>query len=94
MIRNTPKNSVVPAMKHDMAKRIMGGKLLNSPPKTPRSKPLQGGNLVAGYKHGPTGKNLTMRKGKSFMRGAMGSQQGQVGQGKGKVGGGWEISHE
>lgn len=80
-------------MKTDMAKRIMGGKLLSSPPHTPRQKPLQGGNLVAGYKHGEKSKNLTMKKDKHFTHGALGAQESQTKK-PGKVGGGWEISHE
>ncbi len=95
MIRNTPKNKVIPSVKHDMAKRIMGGKLLSSPPKTPRQKPEHGGTIVWGSRHSPSRpntQNLTMKKDKHFKGGVLGQQQGQVGVGKNKVGGGWEIS--
>ncbi len=92
MIRNTPKNSVVPAMKHDMAKRIIGGKVLTSPPYTPRQKSISGGNLVVGYKHGAKSPQLTDKKDKHFTHGAMGAQGSQT-QKPGKEAGGWEISN-
>jgi hypothetical protein len=92
MIRNTPTNKTLPSVKADMAKRIMGGKLLTSPPHTPRQKSEHGGNLVWGSKHGAKAKQMTDRKDKSFKSGAMGQQQGQTGKGQNKVGGGWEIS--
>ncbi len=91
MIRNTPKNKTLPAMKTDMAKRIMGGKLLSSPPHTPRQKPEHGGNLVWGSKHGAKSKQMTDRKDKHFKTGAMG-QQGAQTKKQSRVGGGWEIS--
>ncbi len=97
MIRNKPKNSVVPAMKHDMAKRMLGGKLLSSPPHTPRQKSERGGNIVWGSRHSPSKantQNLTMRKGKAFKHGALGQQEAREGKPSSKVGGGWEISHE
>ncbi len=91
MIRNTPKNSVVPAMKHDMAKRIAGPKFLEEPlgKRTPH-KSERGGKLVWGMKHGPQTRSLTMKRDKHFTRGAMGAQESFTGKNVRKPAAGWE----
>lgn len=92
MIRNQPKNATLPSIKHDMAKRIIGGKYMTAPAHTPRQKSISNGNLVKGYKHGATSKNLTMKKDKYFKSGALGQQGSHTGKEVRKEAAGWENS--
>lgn len=90
MTRNNPKNSVVPAIKYDMAKRLVSDKKFMKTA-TPRQPSISNGNMVLGYKHGEQSPSLTMKRDKHFTHGAMGAQ-GSNTKKESPVGGGWEMT--